>query len=235
VTEHKTIGAALAAAARELDPPAKSGTNAFHRYSYTTAEEMLDAVRIPLARNGLCAVMVRQALGEPMPLGGKHKDGADRIGYRVAYTMRLMWSGGESMDSEIEYVAYPEPGRPIDKALNAAATNSLAYWLRSLLMVPRGLGESVDERGDAGGERPQAPSKPPSKPPQIIVELRQAMRDRGVSTVQHATHVLRSLGAEADTLDEIGPTNAAKVVAALLALDAGGLAALDLYAPGGAK
>ena len=51
--DNKNIIAALVKAQLEISPPVKSGTNPLFRSKYATLDDILSAVRDPLARNGL--------------------------------------------------------------------------------------------------------------------------------------------------------------------------------------
>ena len=234
-TKHETIGAALAAAARAVKPPEKSGRNAFHNYAYTTAEEMLDAVRGPLAENGLVAHLVGQRIGDVVHLGGKHKDGTDKIAWRITFDLALSWDGGDGLLAPVEYVAFPEAGRPLDKAINAAATNSLGYWLRSLLMVPRGMGDSIDGREDredaavaaaataradardaqTARQRQQRPTEPRGapEPPDMRAEIRRRFVIEGLRSAEEASEALLALGGAAPSIDQLSDDEARDVLA----------------------
>ena len=234
-TKHETIGAALAAAARAVKPPEKSGRNAFHNYAYTTAEEMLDAVRGPLAENGLVAHLVGQRIGNVVPLGGKHKDGTDKIAWRITFDLALSWDGGDGLLAPVEYVAFPEAGRPLDKAINAAVTISLGFWLRSVLMDPRQRGDSIDGREDredaavaaaataradardaqTARQRQQRPTEPRGapEPPDMRAEIRRRFVIEGVRSAEEASEALLALGGAAPSIDQLTDDEARDVLA----------------------
>jgi hypothetical protein len=58
----------------------------------------------------------------------------------------LLHTSGERMEITIAWPVVPDRGRPLDKAVASAATTSLSYLLRDLLLMPR-----VDEADDIAG------------------------------------------------------------------------------------
>src|SRR5690606_34925850 len=69
---------------------------------------------------------------------------------------------GESISAQQEWPIVPENGRPFDKAAAAAATASLAYFLRDLLLLPR-VEEGTDLDDDSRDKQPPPP--PPKREP----------------------------------------------------------------------
>jgi hypothetical protein len=72
-------------------------------------------------------------------------------------------ASGESVTDEVGWVAIPEKGRPVDKALASALTASLNYFLRDLLMVPREEESEMDKRDDTKFEPRKAAPAPAAR------------------------------------------------------------------------
>jgi hypothetical protein len=128
---------ALIAAQRDLKAVHKGSENAFHRYRYASAEDMITACRQALHANGLSARRVRWTTesSETHFWLVSSYELAHESGEVEHYPMATKWPFAE------------EKGRPLDKALSGAATSSLGYWLRDLLLVPRD-DEEMDKRDD---------------------------------------------------------------------------------------
>lgn len=155
MTPKNNIAGALLKAQQAIESVKKDATNSFHRYNYTSAEEMIAACRKALHDAGL--VPTRATWGVDKSIG--------EFG-SVVSTMTLMHvESGDRIDAPITWPIVPEKGRPMDKAIAAALTTSLSYWLRDLLMLPREE-EGMDSRDDRAYE-PQKPTQvlPPVKKP----------------------------------------------------------------------
>lgn len=140
----ETLATALRSAQQDIAGGVHKGsTNSFHKYEYASAEDMMKAARAVLLAHGLVASRGSWSLGE-------------LCGNIVAkMTMNLRHAPtGEMIDYQTEYPVIPDKGRPLDKALNAALTTSMAYWLRDLLLIPR-----VDEEVDTRDDRDSRPTK----------------------------------------------------------------------------
>lgn len=152
-SQKSNIAAALLKAQQAVQCVKKDSTNSFHRYNYTSAEEMIGACRVALHENGLVAT--RATWGIDKDIG--------EFGCIVS-TMTLMHAeSGERIDSPITWPIVPEKGRPMDKAIAASLTSSLSYWLRDLLMLPREE-DGMDKRDDRSYEPKAIPALPPLKP-----------------------------------------------------------------------
>jgi hypothetical protein len=126
---------ALIAAQRDLKAVHKGSENAFHRYRYASAEDMMSACRQALHANGLSARRTRWSTesSETHTWLVCSYELAHESGEIEHYPMATKWPFAE------------EKGRPLDKALAGALTSSLGYWLRDLLLVPRD-DEEMDKR-----------------------------------------------------------------------------------------
>lgn len=155
MSENSNIATALLKAQQGIESVKKDATNSFHRYNYTSAEEMIGACRKALHDHGLVAT--RATWGIDKEIG---EFGA------VVSTMTLIHAeSGERIDAPITWPIVPEKGRPMDKAIAAALTSSLSYWLRDLLMLAREE-EGMDKRDDRSYE--------PQKPTQVLPPLKKA-------------------------------------------------------------
>jgi hypothetical protein len=125
----------------------KGSTNAFHKYNYASAEDMIVGARAVMLDHGLVASRGSWSLHE-------------LFGNVIAkMTMQLRHApSGEMQTYETEYPVIPDKGRPLDKALNAALTTSMSYWLRDLLLIPR-VDEEVDTRDDRDKPKPSLKDK----------------------------------------------------------------------------
>ena len=164
MSEKSNIAAALLKAQQGIESVKKDATNSFHRYNYTSAEEMIGACRKALHDHGLVATRATWGIDKDVGEFGS-----------IVSTMTLMHAdSGERIDAPITWPIVPEKGRPMDKAIAAALTSSLSYWLRDLLMLPREE-EGMDKRDDRSFEpkkptqvlppvKKDAPPPPPPKP-----------------------------------------------------------------------
>ena len=136
--EPKTsLASALLAAQSALPSVGKDSKNSFHHYAYTSSEAMIGACRAALHSAGL---VLRRS--------GWKFDGTADGGVVTSQFILSCPASGESVTDEVGWVAIPEKGRPIDKALASALTASLNYFLRDLLMVPREEESEMDKRDD---------------------------------------------------------------------------------------
>jgi len=136
--EPKTsLASALLAAQSALPSVGKDSKNSFHHYNYTSSEAMIGACRAVLHGAGL---VLRRA--------GWKFDGTAEGGVVTSQFILSCPVSGESVTDEVGWVAIPEKGRPIDKALAGALTASMGYYLRDLLLVPREDENEMDKRDD---------------------------------------------------------------------------------------
>jgi hypothetical protein len=154
---------ALAKAQKAAKAVGKDATNTFHRYAYASAEAIYAECREHLSDHGLTVLPVASHIDL--------RDGQAILvrGYLLAH------EGGGAMTCAQEWPVVPEKGRPLDKAVASADTTSLAYFLRSLLLLPR-VDPSDDMDSDARGSshasaprsapQREAPKPPEEKPPQ---------------------------------------------------------------------
>ena len=174
-----TIWSALARAQGLVRSVDKDATNTFHRYSYASSEAIIDEARRVLSSCGLSATQTGlRVIYHPPPavefvLDAKgNKRPAPQTG-EIRMRLRVSHPDGGSLPIVTTWHWQTENGRPPDKAIAGATTTALAYALRGLLLIPRGLeGEDrPDQRDDrdyqpprAGwdGRAPQAPQPQPA-------------------------------------------------------------------------
>jgi len=148
--ENKTIAGALLEAQRSAEAVTKSSKNKHHGFNYASAESMIAGCRDHLHTACLAVyggdqevVEVGSAFVLRASYVVSHESGAS-----VLYQRDLVFEAGK--------------GRPLDKALLGAATESLGYFLRDLLLIPR---QEVDVSGrDDSKHAPRKPSPGRSKP-----------------------------------------------------------------------
>jgi hypothetical protein len=132
------LAAALLKAQASIQAVAKGSTNTFHKFAYVSGDDMVRDARVVLHDAGLVARRTGWQLGP-----------AEGGGQIVTMTMRLDHPpSGEHFTDIVTLPAFPEKGRPIDKAVLGALTTGLAYWLRDLLLLPRVDENEVDRRDD---------------------------------------------------------------------------------------
>lgn len=131
--------AALVAAQKQMKPVTKDSTNAFHRYQYASAEDVITAARAAL--NGAGLALVRSWRIE-----------SNEIGIWLHSHFQLIFEGSpmpiDLGDLSNAFPIIEDKGRPLDKALAGALTTSLAYYLRDLLLIPKQDENQVDKRDD---------------------------------------------------------------------------------------
>ena len=128
----------LLEAQKALQGVGKGSNNSFHNYNYTSEK------RCWLHVEKLCIRQDWPAL--------------EKAGKLLATNtiQPLRWSNARCgylklegiLDSQFHYPICPGNGRPLDKAVSAALTTGLSYWLRDLLLLPRIDGLEVDTRDD---------------------------------------------------------------------------------------
>lgn len=147
---------ALLEVQKKVQGAPKDGFNDYHNYNYTTAEEMITICRPILLEEGL--VVYRPAW--------KYIPATEMTPPGIECQMVLAHAAsGEVETYTYSFPAIPEKGRPVDKAVAAALTSSMGYWLRDLLLLPRGNELSMDNRDDRDFKPEPTPKKPATPPP----------------------------------------------------------------------
>jgi hypothetical protein len=169
--ETNSLFSALADAQLDVQAQAKDATNTFHKYKYTSMEDLLIEARRVLAPHGLAASIDDVTISFGVPYDSKEldKDGNPiTITYRddvLICTCTLRHASGQSISCQRQQYIMPEKGRPPDKALATANTFALGYWLRDLLLIPR-VDDEPDRRDDSKYEPRQRQAAPPPRPTQ---------------------------------------------------------------------
>ncbi len=136
----------LLEAQKALQGVGKGSNNSFHNYNYTSAEEMLTACREALHTAGLTCFRKGWKI-----VSDEHDPTLKMIECEMRISEATSAAGGSAegiLDSQFHYPICPGNGRPLDKAVSAALTTGLSYWLRDLLLLPRIDGLEVDTRDD---------------------------------------------------------------------------------------
>lgn len=138
-----TIWSALARAQGLVRSVDKDATNQHMRYQYASAEAVIDEARRALSSCGL-SLHQSDLVIEGVEAG------------HVRGTYVLAHAGGESTTITASWAWESGKGRPADKAVAGATTTALAYVLRGLLLIPRGLeGEARPDQRDDREYQPQ--------------------------------------------------------------------------------
>lgn len=182
----------LIAAQAAIKPVEKDGKNDFQKYRYASSEAVIEEARKALNGAGLALITTgwRYMSAAPeeceyarlLSEGGKMftaHAGRVFVGYALI---------GDDMPMvfECETPVIPERGRPLDKSMAAALTYNLAYFLRGLLLIPRGDDDAeVDKRADRGAQpRQQQPTqqRPPATPQAKAQSVPAVTSERMVAT-----------------------------------------------------
>jgi len=145
----ENLDTALLKAQASVIGVSKDAKNTFHKYEYTSCESMFREARGLLNSAGLTARRAGWRL--------RFKHGVCSIRCRMILTHG---GSGQIRESTFDFPVIPDKGRPLDKAVSAALSTSLSYWLRDLLCMDRGLEpETVDNRDDRNFVPPKSTPK----------------------------------------------------------------------------
>jgi hypothetical protein len=139
-TKAKGVYAKLNAAISDVDRIGKDGTNSFHKYTYTSAEQVVRVTRGPLLKHGL--VLLVEATGYEC----SGDLGTVRLRIRIVDI-----ETGEQIESQW----YGEGQDKGDKAVYKAYTGGLKTFLKHLFLLPA----DDDPEADASTDRAPARSK----------------------------------------------------------------------------
>lgn len=146
---NKTIAAALLVAQKAAEAVGKTSRNEFAKFNYASAESMIAECRGALHEAGLVVVGGDQDLwvsdGETVLISDFH----------------VIHESGETLKCVRKLPVCVGKGKPLDKAMLGAATESLGYFLRDLLLIPR---QEVDVSGrDDTKHKPSQKRKAPAQ------------------------------------------------------------------------
>jgi hypothetical protein len=160
-TASKSLVTKLLAVIQEIPTIAKRGFNNFNGYSFATAEDIINAVRGPLAKHG---VLVYASLKDRAYETIKTAQGKDA--WREAITLRFVVTDGESE------IAFDVPGEGQDfgdKAIFKAITGAEKYGLRLLLHLPFGDDPEADSMETKQHQQGKSQTKPvPREAPKAV-------------------------------------------------------------------
>lgn len=150
---HRELVAALSRAVLASKRIDNDAYNDHHKFPYTSADAVLEEARRALAEQGLVVV-------SDWAPGDQHSEDERTI----HITRTLYHEGGGSVRTEQTWSVILQKGRPWDRALAGALTASLAYYLRDLLMLPRGASTDAPEaRNDTDYRPPSERSVAPKR------------------------------------------------------------------------
>lgn len=180
----QTLGAHLLKAQKAIRAVGKGSENAYHKYMYTSSEDMIAAARDALHAGDLTVSVLRF----------EFMVREDNL-IMTESVYRVQHASGAYRDDSFSLPAVVDKGRPMDKAILGAQTTSMNYYLRNLLLIPRVDDNEIDKRDD----REHVPERPPFKPsvPRPLgaedeAALLKALEQRGLGMPALKTH-LRSL------------------------------------------
>lgn len=139
----------------EVQRVPKRGTNDFHKYSYATEADILDAVRGALAARQVALVTDVEVISDESL--STQRGGAERL-VRVRLTVRLVdGESGEWLESN----AIGDGTDRGDKAVYKATTGAMKYWTMKTFMVSTGDdAEADDGKGESDQQRRDRNFKP---------------------------------------------------------------------------
>ena len=132
IAKKSQLMGALLEAQKSLWGVTRNARNEFSKYDYTSAENIIGCTRRHLQKAGL-VVGRRLVHCETLPMEGK-----DHTEIKVASAFFLFHvPSEEELTYEFESIASVSKGSTTDKAIAGSLTQSLAYWLRDLFLLPR--------------------------------------------------------------------------------------------------
>ncbi len=132
---------ALVEAQAAIEAVSKDAHNKHQDYKYASADAVIGEAKAAMAKARMACIVDRWDL---LPAGG------ERPHAEVAVHFVVLHESGEMLPGHTTAPVIPGNGRPIDKALAAALTTCQAYFLRSLLNIPRvAADDDISGRNDA--------------------------------------------------------------------------------------
>jgi hypothetical protein len=171
---------ALVRAQAAIKAVEKDASNKFHGYKYASADSMIAEARGALNGAGLAVFAVAWARNDVTYKEPAYKGDAivltpegvpvmvDGVEMRMDVTYRLVHESGGVLDFPAFSVpVLVEKGREIDKAEAGARTYALSYFLRDLLLIPRGDEDAPDARVAPTRQTPQRAPEPQREAPKV--------------------------------------------------------------------
>ena len=200
---HSTIAEALAAAQCNISDPKKNQKNPHFKSMYADLSACLDAVRGPLAAEGLALV----------------QEATTADGLLSVETILLHASG----ERRFGRLSIPAPSKPQDVG------SALTYLRRYSLSAAISIAPDDDDDGEAAqqgaavaeskraapSQRQQRPTEAhgPPEPPDMRAEIRRRFVIEGVRSAEEASEALLALGGAAPTIDQLTDDEARDVLA----------------------
>lgn len=145
------LWAALCVARERVRAVEKAAKNEFHRYQYASAEAIIAEASEAMDGTGLAVFLV--GMDTTWEDAVKNSEGKVILRGKGIFTFRVAHAGGGYFDVVRHGTLIAEKGRPEDKAEYGAETESLAYFLRDLLLIPRVMPGQGDVAGRDDRER----------------------------------------------------------------------------------
>lgn len=188
MTDHKTLGAALAAAQANMKDPRLTGTNPHFDSKFVPRDEALDCVLPALLAEGLALSQV--------PCSDERGVGVRTLLFHAAT--------GEVYDFG-PFTVKPQKDDP------QGAVAATTYASRTALMLIFGRAGDPDDDGNAACEKPkpepQAEKKPQPVSPSRLKELRDLREKLGVDDDTYAAQLVHfDAASDADLTDEDAKT-----------------------------
>ena len=171
--EHKSIFAAIAAAAREVRVIGKSERNKFDGYDFASIDKFLMLVNPICSHNGLFPIVSQR---EMELYENTNSKGSKSVWARFYFDVTLYHSSGETLGPVNMMVSVPMNGA---QASGSAQSYALKQFFRSTLMIPTGDKDDADLNPTETHQR-QAPIAPQSVTPDQYVKLRDLAQSAGV-------------------------------------------------------
>ena len=148
----------LAEITAEVSGVEKDGTNTFHKYSYTSAEAMLRALRGPLSSRGVALL--------PSVVDVSERDITTSNGKSSTITtVRMSFTFVDGETGETHACEWAGQGDdPADKGLGKAYTNAVKTFLREAFLIPQGDDPEADTKTDERASQRVSASRSPAAP-----------------------------------------------------------------------
>jgi hypothetical protein len=191
LTSAQNLAKSLAAAQQRCRAASKDSRNSYHGYKYASSEAIITEAKAALADSGLSVTPMKQHIENAV----------------LSREFLLMHESGESLSIATSWPIVPDKGRPLDKAVAIAATSSLAYLLRDLLLMPR-----VDDADDLPAQTDKQQPVADRATTDQLKKLREYKTDLAVGTGDWGTIIAKR---GVSTAKELTVTQADELIKAL--------------------
>ncbi len=148
------MGLALATAQAHCEPVPKNGYNSYQKYHYPLATDVIEVGKQALLKAGLVLTPVDSWVE------GYEKEGPDRFQLCTNYLL-IHHESKNVMPIKWNWPVVIEKGRPLDKAVPIAMTNSLSYLYSRILSMPRGEAEEPNDNKPTEQPKTEEQAMPP--------------------------------------------------------------------------